>query len=519
MAINAEIDSDNLLVNSHVAYYHSYMYKSMLNVAGPGRMHGPRRVLAFCLLIGILPAALLIIPLYLKHSVYADVSVAVAESDVLRVVDGISNVFCQEHRLKMNSSFNAFQMRGTPEISNIRKHIRLKKSMSLPDDTLEYWGFFLPKGSSVVLSVCSRFDGSRILVVKGEKNLRTCGLLEHTARKAGINMAQGEGQVHVTFETEAQEILSDSTAHIREAAEVNRKQVIEDENVGQEVTDREENTTNKPSLNGSISFDRISTNSSRPLDITEKTATVPSLVRRSRHAKKRLKDLEQHHKVHNKDLWEKKKMLLEETLIPKENGNERVKTSENTGRKKRYLKVDPKNALDGGIAHGGNANNYSVKSSESSVSSFENGLLTCYAGQILLTQSFPPSHLCTDVHFLEKGSHMQTKHEVVSDGYYYYIFYSDNDYVQNDIHAVFNIYKPTYQYANYSKGCINKTECNFPLKFLSAETVIVEVPTRDGIEHEQDDISLLISSCHPRRSVYIIFPVTVLFLILGCAFL
>lgn len=34
MAINAEIDSDNLLVNSHVAYYHSYMYKSMLNVAG-----------------------------------------------------------------------------------------------------------------------------------------------------------------------------------------------------------------------------------------------------------------------------------------------------------------------------------------------------------------------------------------------------------------------------------------------------------------------------------------------------
>ncbi|KAK3919018.1 Lytic amidase [Frankliniella fusca] len=463
MAINAEIDSDNLLVNSHVAYYHSYMYKSMLNVA--------------------------------------DVSVAVAESDVLRVVDGISNVFCQEHRLKMNSSFNAFQMKGTPEISNIRKHIRLKKSMSLPDDTLEYWGFYLPKGSSVVLSVCSRFDGSRILVVKGEKNLHTCGLLEHTARKAGVNMAQGEGQVRVTFETDAQEIYSESTAHIRLAAEENRKQVMEDENVGNNSTGISSNA------------------SSTPINVTDPTATVPSLVRRSRHAKKRLKELEQHHKSHSRDQWERRKMLLEETLMPKENMKKNYQGGENAGREKRYLKVDPKNALDGGIAHGGNANNYSVKSSESSVSSFENGLLTCYDGQILLAQSFPPSHLCTDVHFLEKGGHMQTTHEVVSDGYYYYIFYSDNDNVLNDIHAVFNIYKPTYQYANYSKGCINKTECNFPLNFLSAETVIVEVPTRDGIEHEQDDISLLISSCHPRMSVYIIFPVTVLFLILGCAFL
>lgn len=58
-------------------------------------MHGAKRVVAFCLLIGVLPAVLLIIPLYLRHSVYADVSVAVAESDVLRMVDGISTVFCQ----------------------------------------------------------------------------------------------------------------------------------------------------------------------------------------------------------------------------------------------------------------------------------------------------------------------------------------------------------------------------------------------------------------------------------------
>lgn len=344
-------------------------------------------------------------------------------------------------------------------------------------------------------------------MVKGEKNLQTCGLLEHSSKKAGVHMAKGEGQVRVRFETYAQEVFSESGAHNRLAAEVNRN----DENVGQEVTDKDETTTNKSV--GVVNNTHTSTPVASPT--TESGITEPSLVRKSRHAKHRLRDLENHHSKKNEALRERKKLMLEETLQSKDlEEGEGVKV-----RGKRFLNVDPKNALDGGIAHGGNANNYTTKSSESSVSSFENGLLTCYDGQILLSRSFPPSHLCTNVHFLDKGGHMQTTHEVVSDGYYYYIFYSDNDYVMNDIHAVFNIYKPTYQYANYSKGCINKTECNFPLSFFSAETVIVEVPTRDGIEHEQDDITLLVSSCHPRKSVYIIFPVAVLFLILGCAFL
>jgi len=56
----------------------------------------------------------------------------------------------------MNNTFNAFQMTHRPEIASKRKHIRLKKSMNLPDDTLEYWGFYLLKNATVALSVCSR---------------------------------------------------------------------------------------------------------------------------------------------------------------------------------------------------------------------------------------------------------------------------------------------------------------------------------------------------------------------------
>lgn len=179
--------------------------------------------------------------------------------------------------------------------------------------------------------------------------------------------------------------------------------------------------------------------------------------------------------------------------------------------------------LDRGINHGGNAQNQKTKNTtvDSSTSSFENALLECYDGQILVAKYFKPSSKCTDVSYLEQGAHLISTHEVNTDGYYYYIFYSDNDDDSNHIHAVFDIFKPTYLYSNISetKGCINSTECHFPIQMMSDEVVIVEVPTRDGIEHEDDDITLLVSQCVPRMSVYIIFPILVLVFILGCAFI
>jgi Domain of unknown function (DUF4792) len=109
-------------------------------------MHGVKRVIAFCCLTTVVPTILIILPLYLKHQVFKDIVYSVAESDILEVRDGISTIFCQQHTLKMNSTFSAFQLNHMPNQSKIPKHIRLKKSMNLPDDTLEYWGFYLMKG-------------------------------------------------------------------------------------------------------------------------------------------------------------------------------------------------------------------------------------------------------------------------------------------------------------------------------------------------------------------------------------
>lgn len=58
-------------------------------------MHGARRVIIFCLLTAVLPTILLIIPLYLRHNLFADVVYPVAESDILEIGGGISTVFCQ----------------------------------------------------------------------------------------------------------------------------------------------------------------------------------------------------------------------------------------------------------------------------------------------------------------------------------------------------------------------------------------------------------------------------------------
>ncbi|XP_030748101.1 uncharacterized protein LOC115876457 [Sitophilus oryzae] len=439
-------------------------------------MQGIKRIIVFCIMTGILPPLLIITPLYLRNSVFAEVTYPVAESDVLALQEGVSSIFCESLSVKMDIPFNAFQLQGNPKPSSKRKHIRLKKSMILPDDTLEYWGFYLLKGATVKLKVCSRHEGSRILVVRGEKNLKTCGLLEHNYEKYGAKFDMEHNRVNVTYERPAEELgLVDTAADNNTAAN----------NAGQEVFGDSEEVDiyiRKRIEKGKTRLQKI--NSTRSKENTT------SVVR------------EKHFALH------------------KPNKPEYEETSEraNYGRNKRNIEE-----LDVHVQHGGNAfNQTELDNNEStSVSSFETGLLTCYDGQILLTQGFSPSRTCEKIHDLEKIDHMVTTHEVASDGYYYYIFYSDNDFVKNEIHAIFDIYKPTYQYAESAKikECVNSTECKFDLSIMSDEVVIVEIPTHDGIEHKDDDIGFITSTCHPRMTVYMIFPILVLLLILGCAFL
>lgn len=518
-------------------------------------MHGVKRVIAFCILTAVLPASLIILPLYLRHTVFADVVYPIAESDIIEIREGISSVFCQRHTLQMNSSFNAFQLNHKPEVSKNRKHIRLKKSMTLPDDTLEYWGFYLLRGATVALKVCSRFEGSRILVVRGERNLKTCGLLEHNKNKVGANLNEQHEQVLVTFESAA-EIVHDSTFY-----EGTDEYLAPDvgNHGGEDLTDddgpvKEDKDTTKynepstavpkyssytPGLNNIERGGNPRKNNILDSSTYAKTDTEMPKVNDATNVHNTSKN--PYHSVHTKHNSQVHHNEVDAASNKSSIDGQNRRKRRHHGKRGHHDKMNTASVreqlagtdipvelsrqkrdtvYDRAINHGGNAMTFNNNASDS-VSSFENGLLTCYDGNILLAQGFPPSHLCKDVQYLESGVHMVSKHEVSADGYYYYIFYSDNDYVQNDIHAVFDIFKPTFQYSNISesKGCVNSTNCSFPISFWSDEHVIVEVPTRDGIEHEEDDITLLVSICQPRMAVYIIFPISVLFLVLTCAFL
>uniref|UniRef100_A0A182PFI4 E3 ubiquitin-protein ligase APD1-4 middle domain-containing protein n=1 Tax=Anopheles epiroticus TaxID=199890 RepID=A0A182PFI4_9DIPT len=546
-------------------------------------MHGVKRVIAFCILTAILPASLIILPLYLRHTVFADVVYPIAESDIIEIRDGISSVFCQKHTLQMNSTFNAFQLDHEPEVSKNRKHIRLKKSMSLPDDTLEYWGFYLLKGATVALKVCSRYDGSRILVVKGERNLRTCGLLEHNNNKIDNYLNKEHGQVLVTFESAAEfieysgeqkglpklpsdgnhggedltdERLSpeDSASMLHRVHSSKEARAHHTRTTGNELDNNRRTAAYDSS--GRKAHHATTKRIGRPVSVTTKnvqpppstttttttttteapSSTTENLIKKYRNfrateagptsaeAASVDEDGSVHRKRHghNKTGHRQHPDSTGEQIVQPDSvdRSEQQHTANGKIESRRRRRRRRDLVYDRAINHGGTAMNHSNNTSDS-VSSFENSLLSCYDGDILLAHSFPPSKSCQSVKFLEGASHTVTKHEVVSDGYYYYIFYSDNDYVQNDIHAMFDIYKPTFQYSNISdtKACINSTQCSFPITFWSNERVIVEVPTRDGIEHEEDDITLLVSTCHPRMAIYIIFPVSVLVLVLTCAFL
>lgn len=429
-------------------------------------MHGVKRVFAFCCLTAVLPAFLIIFPLYLKHQVFKELRISVAESDILEVRDGISTIFCQEHVLKMNSSFNAFQLNQTPNQSKSRKHIRLKKSMILPDDTLEYWGFYLMKGATVDLKVCSRYDGSRILVVKGERNLRTCGLMDHNKNKFGANFNAEQSQVKVTFETAAEVVNSGEITLKEENHKLTEGLPVDDEAMlnhgGEDLADFEDETRKKHKdfAENYLKVDKnaISGNDQKPVDaesvVEESQTDTRKNASTSKHHRRRKVPDKQHQEL------DKNEKLRRRRSHKHNNNNIHVHLKDSHRGRRDTTR------LDGGINHGGNAQSFLPNSESESISSFENALLECYDGNILVAKSFDPSKNCISVKSLEQGSHLVSSHEVNSDGYYYYIFYSDNDYDSNNIHAVFDIYKPTYLYSNISeaKGCINTTECRFPIQ-------------------------------------------------------
>lgn len=317
------------------------------------------------------------------------------------------------------------------------KRIILRKTMILPDDTLEYWGFFLLKGATVKLKVCSKHEGSRIMVVKGEKNLRTCGLLEHNQKKNGASFNPEKSKVKVTFEHH-EEIRNEVHSNNHNLPVGRDNIAIDDESSYNHGGEDLSETEKKPQKHRAHPKFTLIDTTDRDLAQSPPRSEMGQRLRRS-HAQQTV----------DYQLW---------PHLPPHQARDKRDT-----------------IFDGRIAHGGNNQEAVNKGkivegklveSESSESSFENGLFDCFDGNILAAREFNSSKDCAPSSTFNHSSYMTTVHEVDVDGYYYYIFYSDNDLDQNEINAVFEIQKPTYLYSNISetKQCSNSTLCSFPMK-------------------------------------------------------
>lgn len=367
-------------------------------------------------------------------------------------------------------------------------------------------------------------------------------MLEHNINKPqGIFLPGANRQVKIIYESNAQEINSEETTTIESIKPMHKINELNKSVLNVSSENLEKIERNLDNNTWAYNTDEKLMKSLETLYHTA-TSYIYEYIggqqesvndRKGRHIKRRKmrKNKYERTKQRKKNVYnyDKKMRLrkLEQMLhsykvnIRKEQETKK-KDEINFKRFKRSRELIKPSLLDQGIRHGGNADKNYTSNSEatSSISSFESGLLNCYNGAILLAHEFQPSDQCTNISYLLNGKHIQANHHVEQNGYYYYIFYSDNDIVSNDIYAIFDIYKPTFQYENVTKSCINQTECSFRISPLSADRVIVEIPTKDGIEqNEMDDVGMLISICQPRMGTYMIFPIAILLLILGCAFI
>ncbi|XP_059061293.1 uncharacterized protein LOC131854181 [Achroia grisella] len=157
----------------------------------------------------------------------------------------------------------------------------------------------------------------------------------------------------------------------------------------------------------------------------------------------------------------------------------------------------------------------------SSFSSSEEALLECEG--LILNLPLTPHPSCnthaTDEEKMSAAQSNALTYRVPTNGYYFFVFNSENEVQTNFIRAKFDLQKTKYDVARTAlRECKNSTErCDLSLDIFSSQKVVLEVPlsNNDSLWNEQ---FVIISECEPRTSVYLFCVIAVPILILIFAF-
>lgn len=141
---------------------------------------------------------------------------------------------------------------------------------------------------------------------------------------------------------------------------------------------------------------------------------------------------------------------------------------------------------------------------------------------LILSLPLSPNDKCesdrNDADFATASLSNTITYTVPSNGYYFFVFNSENEVQDNYIRVKFDIHKTVYNVSNSIQSCSNATsECKLPLNFFSNEKVVFELPMNSN-ETLWNEEYVVISECEPRTAIYLVCVISVPLMILFFAF-
>ncbi|XP_020281490.1 uncharacterized protein LOC109853612 [Pseudomyrmex gracilis] len=155
----------------------------------------------------------------------------------------------------------------------------------------------------------------------------------------------------------------------------------------------------------------------------------------------------------------------------------------------------------------------------SSFSSSEERLLECKG--LILNLPLTPHRHCTPKHENDHSAASfanTVTYRVPLNGYYFFVFNSENEIQPNYVRVRFDLLKTVYDTSNPVHTCKNSTtECSLPFSIFSNEKTILELPV-SGNDSQWNEEYIVMSTCEPRTAIYVICVIMVPVLILCFAF-
>lgn len=461
-----------------------------------GCMASAWRVISFFLVVFVLPTVLISLPLYARYHLYHTRHIPMTETDTRALDYAVSSFWCQGQRVSTNGTLDAYLVSGTPKLKEERRHVTLKRMLTLQHDDIEYWGVYLLQGSSFTVSSTARWPGAVLLVAKGEENLRKCFYREDKL-EAQLN----EGPVKTVYKSPP------------DVDDLPGEMVVEEEHHGDvgggEVFDGEEDEVlplTNLGMRREMEVPKVEVvEVPHPkLGLRNKSAEAPKRKNgKGKKGRKGKKNRQNKNETHHRRA--RRSQAVVSSLPP-------VPVASPTPTPPPALPSLSPGKLD--MLHHFN-DTLSVTTGNSSFSSSEEFLEQCKDS--VLVVDLTPSldwewRLDTDT-ILATNSWTVP---VDSSDYYYFIFTSDNSIELNHLGFRLDLQRSTYDTAAAVEACTNATECIFPLAFTGGQAVVVEVPAAESLTdlHSFE----VTTACQPRVPVYMVFILLVPFIILLFAF-